>query len=228
MYGLMVVVGIIAIPFLIGPRSWVRGLYRVWLALVFGGLALICGTRYRVEGLENLPDGGALIASRHQSMMETQAFWRILPDPAIILKQELTSLPFFGWVAMKLGNIKVDRGAGSKALRKMLADARDRAAQGRQVLIFPEGTRIPPGQHADYKPGVAGLYREMGVPCVPVALNTGLYWAPKGIMRRPGCATIQFLPPIPPGLPRDVFMSELKSRIDAASDALLPETLRPR
>jgi 1-acyl-sn-glycerol-3-phosphate acyltransferase len=210
----MVIVGIAVIWFLVMPRSWSRAAFRFWLALVFGGLKVICGQSYEVRGRENLPEGGALIASRHESMLETQAFWQILDDPAIILKKELAWLPFFGWFAIKLGNIVVDRGAAAKAMRKMLRDARSRAEDGRQILIFPEGTRMEPGQFTELKPGVAGLYSAMNVPCVPVALDTGDYWAGRGIVRRPGRAVIQFLEPIAPGLSRDVFMETLQSRIE--------------
>ncbi|MCF8879814.1 1-acyl-sn-glycerol-3-phosphate acyltransferase [Hyphobacterium sp. SN044] len=220
MYGLVLVMGLVGIWLLLCPRSWVRAYYRLWLALVFGGLKVICGLRYKVEGLENIPEGGALIASKHQSMMETQAFWQILPDPAIILKKELAYLPFFGWFAVKLGNIVVDRGAAAKALRKMLGDARRWAGDGRQILIFPEGTRMAPFETDEFKPGVAGLYSAMKAPCVPVALNTGHFWAGRGVIRKPGVATIRFLEPIAPGLPREDFMALLKQRIDTATAEL--------
>lgn len=220
MYGTMMIVGFSVIWLLLFPRSWARSVYRFWLGLIFGGLKYICGQTYEVRGLENLPEGGALIASRHESMMETQAFWQILDDPAIILKKELSWLPVFGWFAVKLGNIVVDRGAAAKALRKMLRDARDRAAEGRQILIFPEGTRMKPGAFDEMKPGVAGLYSAMAVPCVPVALDSGDYWAGRGIIRRPGKAVIEFLEPIAPGMSRDDFMKLLQSRIQDGTRAL--------
>ncbi|QNL20237.1 1-acyl-sn-glycerol-3-phosphate acyltransferase [Hyphobacterium sp. CCMP332] len=220
MYGSMMIVGFAVIWLLLMPRSWTRAVYRFWLWLIFGGLKIICGQSYEVRGREHLPDGGALIASRHESMMETQAFWQILDDPAIILKKELAWLPVFGWFAVKLENIVVDRGAAAKALRKMLRDARQRAEAGRQILIFPEGTRMKPGQFEPMKPGVAGLYGAMNVPCVPVALDSGDYWAGKGIIRRPGKAVIQFLEPIAPGLSRDDFMKLLQSRIETGTRAL--------
>ncbi|MGJ3232455.1 MAG: lysophospholipid acyltransferase family protein [Oceanicaulis sp.] len=222
MYGLMVVMGIVCAPSLIGPRSWTKAVFRVYLALVFGGLKLICGVDYEVRGRENIPSGGALVASKHQSMFETLAFWSILDDPAIILKKELSYLPFFGWYAMKLKNIKVDRGAGSKALRDMLKQARIRAREGRQVVIFPQGTRLQPGVADTYKPGVVGLYTAMKVPCVPVALNSGLYWPPSGVTRKPGRIVVEFLPAIAPGLDKKAFLAELETRIETASDALLP------
>jgi 1-acyl-sn-glycerol-3-phosphate acyltransferase len=220
MYGSMMIVGFSAVWLLLFPRSWSRGLYRIWLAMIFGALKIICGQSYEVRGRENLPEGGALIASRHESMMETQAFWQILDDPAIILKKELSYLPVFGWFAMKLGNIVVDRGAAAKALRKMLRDAKQRASDGRQILIFPEGTRMKPGEFTELRPGVAGLYAAMEVPCVPVALDSGEYWAGKGIIRRPGKSVIEFLEPIAPGLSRADFMQTLQSRIETGTRAL--------
>ena len=225
----MVVMGILCAPSLLGPRAWVRRILRVYLDLTFGGLALICGVKYEVRGHEHLPSGGALIASKHQSMFETLAFWHILDDPAIILKKELSYLPFFGWYAMKLKNISVDRSAGSKALRSMLKQAQERAQQGRQVVIFPQGTRVKPGAEEDYKPGIIGLYQSMEVDCVPVALNSGLYWPDKGLTRTPGTIVIEFLPPIAPGLSRKPFIGELESRIETASNALLNdhETMSP-
>jgi 1-acyl-sn-glycerol-3-phosphate acyltransferase len=159
-------------------------------------------------------------------MFETLAFWAILEDPAIILKKELSYLPFFGWYAMKLKNIKVDRAAGSKALRDMLNQARDRAQESRQVVIFPQGTRLKPGQADSYKPGVVGLYSAMKVACVPVALNSGLYWPANGVTRTPGRIVIEFLAPIEPGLDRKTFLAELERRIETASDALLPADFR--
>ena len=221
MYGLMVVMGIICIPALLGPRSWTKACVRVWLALVFGGLRVLCGIRYEVRGIENLPKGGALVASKHQSMFETLAFWKILDDPAIILKKELSYLPFFGWYAMKLKNISVDRAGASKALRGMLKQARERADEGRQVVIFPQGTRVKPGAKESYKPGVVGLYSSMKVACVPVALNSGVYWPAHRFGRKPGTIIIEFLDPIAPGLPKADFIATLEERIESASSALL-------
>lgn len=222
MYGLMGLMGIVCSPALLGPRSWSKACLKLYLDLVFGGLKVLCGVDYEVRGLEHKPTAGALVASKHQSMFETLAFWRILDYPAIILKKELSYLPFFGWYAMKLKNIKVDRSAAAKALRDMLKQARDRAAEGRQVVIFPQGTRLEPGESDTYKPGVAGLYSAMKAPCTPVALNSGLHWPAHGFVRRPGTIIVEFLPAIAPGLTRDQFMAELEARIETASAALLP------
>ncbi|MFN3834835.1 MAG: lysophospholipid acyltransferase family protein [Glycocaulis sp.] len=227
LYGLMAVVGLVCLPALAGPRSWARACFRFYLMLVFAGLRVLCGIRFEVRGQEHIPDGPALVASKHQSMFETLAFWQILPDPAIILKKELKFLPVFGWYAMKLKNVAVDRSAGAKALRDMLKAARDRAAQGRQIVIFPQGTRVRPGDAESYKPGVAGLYSTMGVPCVPVALNSGLYWPGSGFVRKPGTIIVEFLPAIEPGLSKGEFMSTLEARIETASDVLLANALQP-
>lgn len=223
MYGMMAVMGLLGVIVLPGPRSWARSFLRLYLAVAWFGLRLICGVTYEVRGRENLPEGGALIASKHQSMWETLAFWGILPDPAIILKKSLVYMPFFGWFAVRLGNISLDRKGGAKALRKMLRDAAIRASEGRQVLIFPEGTRVEPGENPDLKPGVIGLYNSMKVPCVPVALNSGVHLGHYCGLRRPGRIIVEFLEPIPPGLDKTTFMDVLHQRISTASDALLNE-----
>lgn len=221
MYGSMGIMGLVCAPSLLGPRGWALACLRVWLDIVLFGLKLFCGVSYEVRGREHLPRGGALIAAKHQSMFETLAFWKILDDPAIILKKELKALPVFGWYAMKLKNIAVDRSAGSKALRDMLKQARIRAAEGRQIVIFPQGTRVKPGVSESYKPGVAGLYSAMKVPCVPVALNSGQHWPGSGFVRTPGRIVIEFLPAIAPGLPKDEFMTTLETRIEEASGRLM-------
>jgi 1-acyl-sn-glycerol-3-phosphate acyltransferase len=154
-------------------------------------------------------------------MFDTMAPWVFLSAPAIVLKKELTRIPIYGWWAVKLKNIVVDRGAAAKALRDMLAQAKARAAEGRQILIFPEGTRTRPGERIPYKPGAAALYSTMGVPCVPVALNSGLVWPRNGIAPRPGHIVVELLEPILPGMKRDAFMSLLEARIETASARLL-------
>jgi len=217
LYLLMVVMGLICLPSLLGPRSWAQTCFWLWRRLIFFVLRWVGGVTWRVEGAENIPTGGALVASRHESMFETLAMWDILDDPAIILKKELKWLPIFGWWAQKLKNISVDRSAASKALRDMKRQAAQRANEGRQVLIFPEGTRMTPGETAEYKPGVAALYAAMDSPCVPVALHSGHVWRGFGFLKAPGEVVIRVLEPIPPGLDRKAFMSQLKSSIDAAS-----------
>ncbi len=228
MYGLMMIMGLACAPALLGPRAWARACLMVWLRLVFWGLSTLCGVRVEVRGADHLPKGAALVAMKHQSMVDTLWPWLALPDPAIILKRSLAYLPVFGWYAMKLKNIAVDRAAGASALRAMARAAAERAAQGRQILIFPEGTRGEPGQRYAYKPGVAALYTAMGVACTPIALNSGLFWPAHGITRSPGVIVIEVLEPIPPGLDRKTFMATLEARLETAAEALLAEAGGPR
>ena len=221
MYGLMVVFGLIGTPLLLGPRSWARKFLRIYLKAVWFGMRWIMGVTFEVRGREHLTTGGALVASKHMSMWETLAFWEILPDPAIILKRSLIYMPFFGWFAVRLGNISIDRKGGGKALKGMLRDAAQRGSENRQVLIFPEGTRVVPGERPEFKPGIAGLYKSMNKPCIPVALNSGVHLQTYCGLRKPGRVVVEFLEPIAPGLDRASFMRELHARINQATDALL-------
>lgn len=222
LYLSMAVLATAASPLLLLERRRAWGLVRVWVRGVLWGLRVLCGVRVEVRGREHLPAGPALVAAKHQSMLDTVAPLDLLPDPAYVLKRELMRLPFFGWWAAKLDMVPIDRAGHSNALRAMMHAARDRLADGRQMVIFPEGTRQEPGAAPDYKPGVAGLYRELGVPCVPVATNSGLHWPPHGFLRFPGTVVYEFLPAIPPGLKRASFMAVLEDRIEEASARLLP------
>lgn len=222
----MVIMGLLCLPALVMSRGAVVACLRSWLGLVEWGLKAICGITYSVEGMEHLPEGGALIASKHQAMFETLFFWKIFPDPAIILKKELSRLPIFGWYAMALRNIAVDRDGAARALKDMTRQAGERIAEGRQIVIFPEGTRTAPGEQIAYKPGVVSLYKRLHAPCVPVALNSGLVWPAKGLPAGPGHITIRILPPLPPGLDKKEFLATLEGRIEQAAHELLPATDR--
>ena len=194
---------------------------RLWARFMLLGLRLICGVRVEVRGLEHRPAGAALIAAKHQGMLDVIAPFTFLDDPCFVMKKELMPLPFFGWFAWKTRMIPVDRGAHARALKDMVRAARDRLADGRQIVIFPEGTRTAPGQPGDYKPGVAALYRDLAAPCWPVATNSGVHWPARGVLRRPGVVVFEFLPPIPAGLKRAEFMTRLEDRIETASTSLL-------
>lgn len=216
----MSVLGLAALPLaVISKRVAVAAIW-LWAHWARLGLLLIAGIRLRFEGLEHIPDQPVLIASKHQSNLETIAAFLALRDPAMVLKRELVKLPLYGWYVKRTGMIVVDRDAHARALKDMVRDAKARFADGRPVMIFPEGTRQAPGVPPDYKPGVAALYRELDVPCVPVALNTGLFWSAGGALKGPGVAVIRFLPAIPAGLPRRAFMAELETRIETASAEL--------
>jgi 1-acyl-sn-glycerol-3-phosphate acyltransferase len=208
---------------LVAPRSWamkgleIHGRTCTWL------LRLICGTRMEVRGREKLPGGPCLVVAKHQSAWDTFALIPLFRDPAIVLKEELKWIPFYGWFCLKFEHILISRDRASAALKKLVADAKHRAAQGREVFIFPEGTRRPPGAAPDYKPGYVALYEGLGLPCYPLALNSGLYWPRRQIMRYPGTIIVEILDPIPPGLSRKEFRQVLEARLEAASDRLLQE-----
>ncbi|HFD16668.1 MAG TPA: 1-acyl-sn-glycerol-3-phosphate acyltransferase [Rhodospirillales bacterium] len=210
-----------AAPFMAAPTM--RGYARFWMRGTQAMLRRIVGLSYEVRGLEHLPPEPVIVASKHQSAWETLFFHLVRPDLVIGLKEELTRIPLFGWYLMIAGNIRIDRRGGGQALRSLLEGARRAVARGESVLIFPEGTRMPPGAAPAYKPGVAALYRTLGVPCVPVALNSGLYWGRRSFLKRPGRILVEFLEPIPPGLPRAVFMRLLEERIETATARLLAE-----
>ena len=205
---------------LVMPRQAMTWGMRVWAQLVIMGLRVIAGIRVEVRGLEHRPDGAALVAAKHQCMLDFIVPLAMLPDTCFVLKKELMLIPFFGWIAAKSRMIPIDREARAKALKDMLRAARDRMKDPRQIVIFPEGTRQAPGAPPDYKPGVAALYRELGLACTPVATNSGVHWA-RGFPSKPGIIVLEFLPAIPPGLNRKAFMQQLQARIEAASDALL-------
>ncbi len=215
-------------PALLMPHGVAMKVIRGWARFVLFGLRWIAGVRVEFRGLEHRPTGPALIACKHQGMLDIIIPFVALKDPCIIMKKELTILPFFGWFAIKTKMISVDRSAHSKALKEMVKQSRARAAEGRQIFIFPEGTRAEPGAPPDYKPGVMALYRDLDCPCWPVATNAGQVWPAHGFRRYPGVAVYEFLPPIEAGLKRGEFMPLLESRIEAASNALLTVNTTPR
>jgi len=205
------------------PRSASIALMHFWGRYVRLGLALLCGIRIEVRG--EAPQGAALIAAKHQSLLDIAGPFNFLPDSCFVMKKELLRIPWFGWYATHVGMISVDRQGHSAALRKLVADTQDRMRHDRQVVIFPEGTRTKPGAAAAYQPGVAALYRDLGLPCTPCATNSGVHWPAKGIMRYPGVVVFKYLEPIPAGLKRGEFMKQLEERIETASKALLDEGL---
>lgn len=222
-YGWTALCVVFGLPLLLGPRSGIYYLGRLWVHPILAALALLCGLRHEVRGRENLPQGAVLIAAKHQSAWDTIVFSILLWDHAFVLKRELMWLPLFGQFLARAGLIAVDRQGGAKALKKMVAAARRVAADGRPIVIFPEGTRVAPGQHRPYQPGVAALYGQLGLPVVPVALNSGLFWRRRSFVKRPGTIVLEFLPPIAPGLPRKIFLARLEEAIEGRSRALAAE-----
>ncbi|RIA47503.1 lysophospholipid acyltransferase family protein [Dichotomicrobium thermohalophilum] len=211
------------LPLFFAPRSWVLWAWKLHTRTIILLLRWIGRVDMEVRGLERLPEGGYIVASKHQSAWDTIAPMAYLPDPAVILKKELMDIPLYGQFARKLGMIPVRRDHGAVALREMARIARTRAKEGRQVFIFPEGTRRAPGAPPDYKPGVVLLYEELDAPCVPLALNSGLYWPRHAWRLNPGTIIMEFLEPIPPGLPREEFRRRLIEATERGTARLVSE-----
>jgi len=223
-YGLTAVTALLCLPLVLFPPAATLRLSEFWTAATMRLLSAICGLSYEVRGTDFRPAGEpVIVAVKHQSAWETLAMPLLLRRPAYILKKELLRIPLFGWYLRCSEQIAIDRGGGAGALRAMAAEAKAALDAGRPVLIFPEGTRAAPGTTGVFHPGVAALYRQLGVPVVPVALNSGLFWGRRAFYKRPGRIIVEFLPPIPPGLkPRD-FLAELEHRIAVATARLEDE-----
>ena len=213
---------ILCLPLLAFPGRGAAWVGRTWSLLSLWGLRVFAGTRFEVRG--ELPPNGVIVAVKHMSMWDTMAIYALLDNPAIVATRDLLRIPFYGWYLSRAGMIAIDRDGKASALRAMAAAARAEIARGRSIAIFPEGTRKKPGAAPDYKPGVAGLYRQLDVPCHPVALNSGLFWTgPMGFVKKKGTVVIQFLAPIASGLRRREFMSRLETVVEEATAKLLDE-----
>jgi 1-acyl-sn-glycerol-3-phosphate acyltransferase len=218
-----VLAGTIGLPFLITPRAVTMQFGRFWARVVLFLLRVIVGLDHEIRGLDRVPRDGCIIAMKHQSAWDTVIPLVLFRDHAAVMKRELLLLPFFGWYAARAGSISVDRKAGASALRRLVAAARPVAAQGRPIVIFPEGTRVAPGVRLSYQPGVAALYQALALPLVPAAVNSGFFWGRRSFVKRSGRIVLEFLEPIPPGWPRRQVMAELEHRIETATTALLHE-----
>ncbi len=221
----LVALMIVGLPMILGGRRGVFALASAWRAVSVWLLEHVCGLKVEYRGLENIPPGGVLIASKHQSFLETFALLKYAPDFAIILKRQLTYIPLFGLYLIVSKQIAIDRARGRHALLQIAAAAKPVLAAGRQIFIYPEGTRRPPGAPPKYKHGVSAIYAAAEAPCLPVAVNTGLYWRRRGFVRRPGVAVIEYLPPIPPGLDREAFAARLQDAIETACARLNAEAV---
>jgi 1-acyl-sn-glycerol-3-phosphate acyltransferase len=200
----------------------------LWIAKTWGRINLVllrvAGIDYEIRGREKIPSGPLIVAAKHQSAWETFALISLFDNPLFIVKRELEWIPIFGWLMIKGRMVPVDRSAGSQALTAMTARAKIELSEGRQLIIFPEGTRRPAGAEPRYKYGVAHLYAATGVPCLPIALNSGLFWPRRSILRFPGKVLVEILDPIPPGLDKDAFFARVQSDIEAASARLIAES----
>jgi 1-acyl-sn-glycerol-3-phosphate acyltransferase len=202
------------------PALWVA---RNWGLLTFVLLRVLVGLRVEIRGDVARIAGPALIASNHQSAWDTIVFLWLCRLPTYAMKKELMAIPIFGWMAKRQGHIAVDRKAGAAAFRRLQRQAGAALAAGRQIVLFPEGTRVAPDQRRPYQPGIAGLYAALRAPVVPVAVNSGLFWARRSFIKRPGTIVLEILPEIPAGLERGAFLSELELRISSAAGRLIAE-----
>jgi len=221
-YALTALMSVIAVPLLLAPPSWLAWYGQLWVRWTFAALRLTVGLEYRVEGLEHVPAGPALIAAKHQSAWDTLVYRIVIDNMVPVMKQELAQIPIWGWLVRRAGAIAVDRRGGQRALKKLLHDARQARDHGRRIVIFPEGTRTAPGERRRYQSGIAALYGDLDLPVVPVAVNSGLYWPRRKMFgQRSGCIVLKFLEPIPPGLKRREFMAQLEAEIEQAAARLI-------
>lgn len=209
------------LPLLLLPRRLLWREVVAWARSNNRLLQVICGIDFDVVGTERIPAGPVIVAIKHQSAWETYALVGLFREPAYVLKRELMWMPLFGWYAYKAGVIPVRRRAGAAALLAMTRRARQEIVRGRTIVIFPEGTRRAPDAAPDYKPGIAHLYHVLGVPCVPIALNSGLYWPRRSWRMRPGTIRVEVLDAIPPGMHPDAFLARLQNEIEPATARLV-------
>ncbi len=216
-----------ALPLLLLPRRFIMSATRGWARSNLFLMRWITGIKVEVRHRERVPQGGALIASKHQSFWETFALYLVFPDPVFVLKRELTWIPLFGWYARKAGCVAVDRDSSRPStLLGLIRESKQVIKDGRQLLIFPEGTRQAPGAPASYKKGIVHIYTRLGMPCVPVALNSGLFWPRRKFIRYPGTLVVDILETIPADLQKDAFFTQMQDRIEAASTQLIEEARR--
>jgi len=214
---------LVALPTLVLPHRFLLAVLRSYARSSLWLLRVVCGITVEWRGREKLPKGACIVACKHQSFWETFALFALLDDPTYVLKRELMWIPLFGWLARKARMIPIDRGTRATALARMAALARQEIARGRQIVIFPEGTRRPPGAAPHYLPGIAYLYAEIGLTCVPVALNSGLFWQRRSLRRYPGTVLVEVLEPIAPGLDKRTFLRRLQSVVEEATTRLVAE-----
>jgi 1-acyl-sn-glycerol-3-phosphate acyltransferase len=214
---------VIALPTFFMPYWGILEVAKAWGRTNLFLLRTIAGIRFELRGREKIPKGALLVAAKHQSAWETFALLTLFDSPTFIMKRELQWIPIFGWLTIKGRMVSIDRGAGVQALTAMAERARVELARGRQLIIFPEGTRRPVGAEPRYKFGVAHLYQAEGVPCLPVALNSGLFWPRRTFLRHPGTVVVEILDPIPPGLGKSEFFKRLQDEIETATNRLVEE-----
>ncbi|WJR79326.1 lysophospholipid acyltransferase family protein [Bradyrhizobium sp. NP1] len=220
-YVVLVALIIIALPTLVMPLPALLTVAHWWASASIFLMRVICNIKVEFRGVEKIPKGPLIVASKHQSMWETFALLPFFERPIFILKRELTWIPVFGLFLIKADMIAINRAAGARALMRMARRAGEVVRRGRQLVIFPEGTRTPVGAPPHYKSGVGLIYVDCGVACLPVALNSGLFWPRRTFMRYPGTLVVEFLDPLPAGLSRDEFLRRTREAIESATARLV-------
>lgn len=221
MFVMMLVLGIVFLPWAAVSRAGAMAACKTYCRWIFWTMGWMVGIKLEVRG--HVPEGGCLIASKHQSFLDIMAIFEALPDAIFIMKRQILWTPVIGLYAWRLNCVPVVRGKRGVAIKKMLADVENGSREAGQLIIYSQGTRVPPGEKRPYKVGTGALYDQMKQPCYPVAVNVGHFWPRRGISRRPGTAVVEFLEPIQPGLTIADFMEVLETQVEEASDTLLEE-----
>jgi 1-acyl-sn-glycerol-3-phosphate acyltransferase len=220
-YVVFLVYALIALPTFVLPRAAMLTIASWWAKTNILLMRAICGIRVEFRGVEKIPKGPLIVASKHQSMWETISLLRFFEAPFFVVKRELKFIPIFGLFVIKTDMIAINRSAGHRSLLAVMRRAAEEVRHGRQFVIFPEGTRRPVGAPPHYKAGVGLIYSDCGVPCLPVALNSGLFWPRRTFLRYPGTLVVEFLDPIPPGLKRDEFLRRVETAIEGATNRIV-------
>lgn len=210
------VIGLLYAPWALVSLRGAKACGKLWAQGALFMLRILCGITYEVRGRQHISEDAAIYASRHQSAWDTIALLLLLDCPVFVLKRELLWLPVYGWHLKQLGMIAIDRSKGAGAIKQIIRQARERLDDGRNIVIFPEGTRRPPDSPGEYQPGIAALYRGVDAPVIPVALNSGHCWGRNALLKHPGNIVLEFLPPIEQGLDKNTFLKQLKETIEAA------------
>ncbi len=220
-YAMMALMAVFFTPWAMVDRRGAFAGVHTWCRYVRWTARWMIGLHSEVRG--EVPTGEVMIAAKHQSFFDIIILVSELPRPKFVMKQELNRAPILGWYARRIGCVPVDRGRRGRAIRDMLARVKSGEQEPGQLIIYPQGTRVEPGAKRDYKVGTGALYQEMGTRCIPVACNVGVFWPRRRIYRAPGTAVVEFLEPIPPGLPLRAFMAQLEDAVEGGSDRLMAE-----
>ncbi|MEE2661652.1 MAG: lysophospholipid acyltransferase family protein [Pseudomonadota bacterium] len=213
------------LPLLVAPQRWLVEAVRFWVFGIFFLQHRLLNLKFEFRGVHLLPETPYIIASAHQSAWDTIAFYAIVRDPGYIVKNELTKVPLLSAYVRRLGMISINRLGNAGEIRKMIREVRDSIQKRRSIVIFPGGTRSPPGEEVPLKSGINSVYRQCGVPVVPVSLNSGVFWGRRSFLKKSGVIIAEFHPPIEPGQDISIFSEILRDSINSGNRRLLCEAL---